>query len=107
MILKGTIDKIIAYAVHVTDPEEVILFGSMVKGTANVHSDVDLLIISESGIDRKEVTKRIKEYCHQYSLKCDVLIYSNSELRKERNMPNSFVRAARKYGAIKFKKSSV
>lgn len=107
MNIEGTIEKIIAYAVHIVEPEEVILFGSMVNGTANVHSDVDLLIISESGIQKKEAVTRVKEYCHQHSLKCDVLIYSNAEFKKEINTPNSFVKAAQKYGESMYKKTGI
>jgi len=105
MYLKSTIDKIVKYAVHVTEPEKIILFGSMINGTANVNSDVDLLIISESCINNKEAMSRIKNYANQHSLKTDVLIYSCSEFERELNTSNSFISAVHKSGKIVHKKS--
>ena len=56
MNLEQTIKKIIDYIVHVTEPKEIILFGSMADGTANVYSDIDVLIISENDIIKKYTT---------------------------------------------------
>lgn len=103
MYLKNTIDKIVTYAVQITDPKEIILFGSMINGNANVNSDIDLLIISESGLNKKEAVARIKNYVNQCSLKTDLFIYSVSELEKEL-ISNSFVIAIYKSGKIVYKK---
>ena len=107
MNLKGTIKRIVTYAVFVTEPEEIILFGSMANGGVNVYSDIDLLIISNSEISKKEASMRIKNYCHQFSLKSDALIFSNLEFEKEMNTPNSFVKAVQKSGKIIYKKKRI
>ena len=102
--MKNTIKKIVSYAILVTEPEEIILFGSMVNGTANVYSDVDLLIITESRINKKEAVSKIKSHVNQYALKTDVLIYSKSEFEKELSISNSFLQAVQKSGKIVYKK---
>lgn len=104
MNLTGTINKIINYAAYVAEPDKIILFGSMVNGKANVYSDVDLLIITEDVIDKKEVITKIKTHSNQYSLKTDVLIYAKPELENELKMQNSFVAAIYKHGKIVYKK---
>jgi predicted nucleotidyltransferase len=104
VILKGTIDKIVNYAVAVAEPEEIILFGSMANGTANVYSDIDLLIITDSCISKKEIVSRISNHAHQYALKTDVLVCSRLELEKELRIPDSFIRAVYKSGKIYYKK---
>jgi predicted nucleotidyltransferase len=104
MNLKGTLEKIIGYSVNVTEPEEIILFGSMANGTANVYSDVDLLIITESGINKKEAGTKIRNYANQYSLKTDVLVYSPPDFEREVSIPNSFLSAIYKSGKIVYKK---
>lgn len=105
MNLRNTLEKIINYAVYVAEPEKIVLFGSMVNGNANVYSDVDLLIITSSSIDKKEVVTKIKSHSNESSLKTDVLIYSCFELEEELKLANSFVTAICKYGKIVYKKT--
>ena len=105
MNLQSTLKKIINYAAFVADPEKIILFGSMATGNHNVYSDVDLLIITGSLIDKKDAVTKIKSYSNQCSLKTDVLIYSLSEVERELNVSNSFIGAVYKFGKIVYKKS--
>jgi len=102
--LTRTLESIINYAVEVTEPDKIILFGSMANGTDNVYSDVDLLIISDSTINKKEAAIRIRNFAHQYSLKTDVLIYSFSEFEKEQRTSYSFIKAAIESGKIIYEK---
>jgi predicted nucleotidyltransferase len=102
--LKNTIKKIVSYAILIAEPEEIVLFGSMVNGTANVHSDVDLLIITESRINKSEAVTKIRNHAFQFALKTDVLIYSKLEFEKELSMPDSFIKAVQKSGKTVYKK---
>jgi uncharacterized protein len=106
MQLENTIQKIVHYAVYVAEPEEIILFGSTSNGSATVFSDIDLLIITENTIDKKEVIAKIKNYAHQLSLKIDVLVYSRVAFEKEIQTPASFVKAIVKEGKILYKKTA-
>lgn len=102
MNIPNTIDKIIQYAVYVTEPEEIILFGSIANGTSDVYSDVDLLIISDS--NKREAISKISNFVYQLSLKTDILIYSRDEFEKLANQPFSFLKAAQKFGRVVYKK---
>lgn len=102
--MKNTLGKIIDYAARITDPEEIILFGSMSTGKANWFSDVDLLIISENPAIKKEVVARVRSFSRELSLKSDVLIYSKSEIEMETKRPNSFIAAIIKSGKIVYEK---
>ncbi len=101
--MNNTLRKIIDYAVRVADPEEVILFGSMNNGKANLFSDVDLLIVSNNSAIKKEVAARIRSFSRELSLKTDILIYSKSEIKIETQKPNSFIAAIIKSGKIVYK----
>lgn len=106
MSLNCSIEKIVNYAVKITDPEEIIIFGSMVNGNANIFSDIDLLIITESRIHTKEAIERIKDFAHQISLQADILLYTPSVFQRELATPFSFVQAIYKSGKIIYKKSN-
>ncbi|HEY1009116.1 MAG: nucleotidyltransferase domain-containing protein [Daejeonella sp.] len=105
MELKRTLENIIRYVVSVTEPEEVILFGSLADGRANKHSDIDLLIITEALTDKKEMVSRIRSHIYQYALKADVLICHGSLLEHEMATPNSFIKAVYTSGKRVYKKS--
>lgn len=105
--MKNTLGKIIDYTARIADPEEIILFGSMGTGKANLFSDVDLLIISENSAIKKEVAERIKDFSRELSLKSDVLICSKSEIERETQTPNSFIAAIIKSGKIVYKKQNI
>jgi predicted nucleotidyltransferase len=100
--MNNTLQKIIDYVVQVTEPDKVILFGSMAHGKITPHSDVDLLIISKHAPIKKELVKMIMTFCKEFSLKTDVLIYSEAELELEKQRPNSFLGAICKDGKLMY-----
>jgi predicted nucleotidyltransferase len=95
-----TLQKIISYSATVAEPEKIILFGSMASNNSNVFSDVDLLIISDSIINKKGIVDMIVCYTKEYSLKTDVLIRTSAEIEKELLVPNSFLGWILKSGKV-------
>jgi predicted nucleotidyltransferase len=102
--MKKTLEKITNYAIRIAEPDQLILFGSMAQGAANVFSDVDLLIISENQAMKREVIAKIASFSNELSLKTDVLVYSTSEIEHELQKPNSFIGAIFNSGKIIYKK---
>jgi predicted nucleotidyltransferase len=98
--MNATLQKIIDYTIRVTEPNRIILFGSMVNGKITPYSDVDLLIISEHTHIKSDVSKMIKTFCNEFSLKADVLIYSEKELEQEKQKAYSFLGAICKDGKL-------
>ena len=101
--MEKTLEKIIDYAARVAEPEMIILFGSMADEMTNVFSDVDLLIILENALMKKDITAKIVSYSSELSLKADVLICSRSEIEREIQKSNSFIAAIIKSGKIVYK----
>lgn len=84
----------------------IILFGSMANGITNGFSDVDLLIVSENTLMKKDITAKIVSYSSELSLKTDVLIYSRSEIERESQKSNSFIVAIIKLGNVVYKNNA-
>lgn len=63
--------------------EDVILFGSQLKDTAGIHSDIDVVIVLNTAYD-EATRRRINQLCYQIDLKYDIyldtLIISTDEL---------------------------
>lgn len=103
--MKRTLSKIVDYAAKVTEPEQIILFGSMSNGSHNVFSDVDLLIVVDNTFSKKDIAAVITSYARELSLKADVLVYSGSEIENESKKADSFVSAILKSGKLVFEKN--
>ncbi len=102
--MQRTLEKIIHYAAGVSDPEKIILFGSMVNSKTDVFSDVDLLIITDDSFYKKDIARRIESYINEFSVKADVLVYSMKEIEADSFIPNSFLQGIIKFGKIVYKK---
>ncbi len=102
--MKKALEKIINYAVYVTEPDMIILFGSLVGSKNNIYSDVDLLIVSDNVYMRKELEDRISSFAKECSLKADVLIHTTDELEKAMLEPFSFLGTILRSGKIVYNK---
>lgn len=98
--MKKTIDRIIEYASQIADAEQIILFGSMANATNNVHSDLDLLIVSEDVFFKKQTIEKIKQFASEFSVSADILIYSKQQIETESEQDFSFISGILKSGKI-------
>ena len=98
------LEKIIGYAIHLAQPDRIILFGSLAEDRCDVYSDVDLLIVSEQNYRKKEVERQISSFAKEYSLKADVLIHTRSEIEMASLHPYSFLGSIIKGGRIVYEK---
>ncbi|CAM4076684.1 nucleotidyltransferase domain-containing protein [Zobellia nedashkovskayae] len=103
-MLDTTLKKIINYSVEVTAPEKIILFGSMASGKQNVHSDIDLLLITNAIHEKINVAKQISDFISELALKSDILIHSEVEIEKASLTPFSFLNSIVKKGKVIYKK---
>lgn len=102
--MQKTVNKIIAHAVEIVQPEKIILFGSVASGKNDVYSDIDLLIVTDNSSLKGFFIHQIKNFAREFSLSADVLIYSESELEKASLNATSFLSAVVKHGKIVYKK---
>lgn len=103
--MKRTIEKIVAFAVQTADPEQIILFGSMGRGTDNVHSDLDLLIVTRDDVENKQISGRVEQFAQELALKADILVYSRALFKQAVEKPHSFLAAIWHDGKIIYKKA--
>ncbi len=84
--------------------EQVILFGSLARGDIGSHSDIDLIVVQETGerfLDRLDAIYRA--VIPKVAL--DVLVYTPAEFEALRR-DNSFVRGAVAEGRVLYAKES-
>jgi len=82
------------------DIEKIILFGSQARGTANKHSDVDLLLIGDVKYDRYQMMTDILRSLGKMKYAFDVVILTADEFREHKDIPGTVARYAFKEGKI-------
>ena len=94
------VSKIVSYC----NPEKIILFGSMARGTEGPNSDIDLLIIKETGKKRpfrvKEVFEAVRGLKRQYPL--DPIVYTSGEIKERLSIGDYFVTDAMTHGRVMY-----
>jgi predicted nucleotidyltransferase len=80
--------------------EKIILFGSQARGTANSKSDVDLLIISKTDKDRFSLMSQMTKELLTLDYAFDVIVLSENEFERDRNIPGTVARYAVKEGIV-------
>jgi predicted nucleotidyltransferase len=76
--------------------QDVVLFGSQIRGDSNEYSDFDVLIVLEKDYTGQDENK-ILDLCYdidlKYNILLDVHLISNKELRSQRGRQTIFINA--------------
>lgn len=102
MLTEQDIQEIVDRVVEVAAPEKIILFGSYATGTATEDSDVDLLVIKESGLPRHKRAVPINKALYGKRKPVDVAVYTSAEISEWQAVPQAFVSTALKQGRVMY-----
>ncbi len=102
------LDEMVDIIVREVSPEKVVLFGSRSRRTADMDSDLDLLVIESLPFsaqrDRRfEMTRLWRALAH-IPISNDILVYSHAEIEHWQNSLNHVVGKALREGKILYEK---
>jgi predicted nucleotidyltransferase len=81
-------------------PRRVILFGSHARGTADAHSDVDLLVVCPVSGSRRALMVAMDRALGGLGFARDVIVLTPEEFEIDRHIPGTVARPAWKEGKI-------
>ena len=86
---------------EVSKPKKIILFGSFIRGKVNVHSDLDVLIVTGDEVEnsRKE-SVRIRRALKGISMPMDILVITETKFKELADQPGLIYREIVKYGEV-------
>jgi predicted nucleotidyltransferase len=87
--LKAELDRILNRLKKDPSVRLVLLFGSLARGDARDHSDIDLIVVKET---EKRFLDRLDEFYDDAREAMDVLVYTPQEFEQMRKRP--FVKMA-------------
>lgn len=95
------IDAAIKRIVSVAHPRKVVLFGSVVMGKPDIHSDVDILVVTGNEVEssRKE-SVRIRRALRGITMPMDILVIPEQRLQELADQPGLVYREAIQYGRV-------
>ena len=102
------IEKIKDIILKAVDTEQIILFGSYARGDYKKDSDIDLMVITEQKIDRKEknnILDKMAIILFENNLNVDFLIETKEDIEKYRNIIGTIIKPALEQGEIIWKKN--
>jgi len=82
------------------DAERVVLFGSYAQGDATEDSDVDLLVVADTGLPARERYAAVRRLLADYPAAFDIVVKTPEEYARCRSVVNHIVYFADKYGRI-------
>lgn len=88
--IRGLIDKIAT----TYQPDKIMLFGSYATGQATDDSDVDLLIVKDTGVPRHKRGREVRRFLYGLKIPMDIIVATPQELEQSQLQPYSFLATA-------------
>jgi predicted nucleotidyltransferase len=105
MVSEQTIAEVTKRLVEGFHPDRIILFGSQARGTANEHSDVDIMVICPVNDDYDSLTLAMYRALRGLGIAKDIVILTPEEFECDRRIPGTVARPAWLEGKILYERS--
>jgi len=98
------LDEIVARILAVSQPEQIILFGSYARGDARPDSDVDLLVL-EAGVTKpRQESVRLRRALRGLRVPIDVIVATPEQANRYRNAIGLIYAPALKEGKVLYER---
>ncbi|HTV56789.1 MAG TPA: nucleotidyltransferase domain-containing protein [Terriglobia bacterium] len=95
---------IVRRIVEAAQPEKIIVFGSRARGDARPDSDLDLLVIKESGEPGYLRDAALYRALAGLNAPVDVITYTPEEIRDWSTVPQAFITTAIREGKVVYER---
>lgn len=100
MIRPEILNEAVRRLVEKFHPYKIILFGSQARGTADEHSDVDILVIYPVKGNRRNLLMEMYYALSGLGFARDIIVLSPEEFERDRLIPGTIARPAWKEGRV-------
>lgn len=94
------LQEIIARVVPIAHPQRLILFGSAARGEMGPDSDVDLLVVVQEPVHRRDLAGKIYRNLHGVQVPVDVVVVTENDIREFGNKIGTVLYPALKEGVV-------
>lgn len=100
MVRQRILDEAVLRLVEQFEPARIILFGSQARGTADDHSDVDLLVICAVDGKKRDLMVAMDRALKGLGIARDIVILTPEEFECDRHIPGTVARPASLEGKV-------
>ena len=100
MINEKLITEAVNRLVNKFHPNKIILFGSQARGTADAHSDADILVICPVPDNRRPLMVEMDRALYGLGFARDIIILTPEEFERDRHIPGTIARPASIEGKV-------
>lgn len=86
------------------NPLRIMLFGSYARGTPDFHSDIDLLVVVENGIKKRETAVEIRKLLSDSPIAKDVVVTTPEAIEKYGNVCGYVIYYALREGVVLYER---
>jgi len=86
--------------VRVAQPNRVLLFGSAAQGNMKKDSDLDMLVIMNAPVHRRQIAQKINRSLHGIGISVDIVVATEDDLLKYGQRGGTILKPALKYGRV-------
>jgi len=97
-VAASPLDRLVRAVVDKARPLRIILFGSAVRGDADVHSDIDLLVVVPDGTHRRQTAQRLYREISGIGVPFDLVVATRSDLERHADNRGLIYRTALREG---------
>lgn len=94
--VKEVVDRIVA----AYEPRKIILFGSRARNEAHAGSDIDLLVVYDGPLSRRQVQVGIHRLFPHPRVGMDVFVYDPNSFGTQSRIANTVAREAAEHGRV-------
>jgi len=105
MVTDDILNEIKERLVNGFNPDQIILFGSQARGTANQKSDIDILVICSIKGSRRDLTLDMYRALENIGIAKDIVVLTKEEFERNRKIPGTVARPAWLEGRILYERS--
>ncbi len=106
-VTQEKIDEAIKRIVSVRHPSQVIVFGSAARKSARPPRDLDLLVVTKEDVAHpRDESVRLRRALKGIFMPVDILVISQSRLRKVADQPGLVYREALRHGKVVYATST-
>ncbi len=101
-----TLQEVTRRIIAVSDPEQIILFGSHARGEAGADSDIDVLVVARNVVSPRQESVRIQRALRGLLTPVDVVVATPQHLAAYGDAAGLIYRAALREGKVLYERSS-
>ena len=99
-IISVMVDRIVGQF----QPSRILLFGSQARGDVKESSDVDLLVIMNDILDKRQVAIEIRRILRDLPISKDIVVATPDDIARRRHIVGTLIYAALREGRVLYER---